>query len=71
MIISNFAPKGGNYSNESDYLTETIISNISRKRSCPICFVLLYQVIKGKVKYMNITIEKTVKKKRAFITIYL
>ena len=59
-IISIFAPKGGDYSKEA------IITNISHWRSCPKYFVLLYQTIKEKVKYMNITIEKTVLKTRCF-----
>ena len=33
----------------------------SLRRSCPKYFVLLYQAIKVKAKYTNITIEKTVK----------
>ena len=66
-IISIFTPQGGDYSREA------IISNVSCRRSCPIYFVLLYQAIKEKVKYMKITIEKTVKKKKtsAFVTIEL
>ena len=71
VIISNFATKGGNYSKESDYSRKTITWNISRKSSCPICLVLLYQVIKEKMKYMNITIEKSVKKNGALVTIQL
>ena len=58
MIISIFSPKGGDYSREGDYLRKVIFSNISHKRLCPKCFVSLYQAIKEKVKYMNITIEK-------------
>ena len=47
--------QGGDYFN---------ISNISHKRSCPMYmyFVFSYQAITDKVKYMNITIEKTIKK---------
>ena len=40
----------------------TTISNISHRRSYSIYLILLHQAIKEKVKYMNITIEKTVKK---------
>ena len=46
------------YSREGDYSREAIISNISHRSSCPVYFVLLYQAIKEKVKYMNITKEK-------------
>ena len=55
-------PKGGDYLREGDYSREAFISNISRRRSYPKYFVLLYQAIKEKVKYMNINIEKTVNK---------
>ena len=58
MIIFIFAPNGGDYFREDDYLKEAIISNISQGRSRPKCFVLLYQAIKEKVKYRIITIEK-------------
>ena len=57
-IISIFTPKGDDYSREGDYSRGAIISNISQRRSCPIYFVSLYQAIKEKVKFMNITIEK-------------
>ena len=72
MITSISAPKRGHFSREGEYaIREAIISNISH-RSHPKYFVLLYQAIKEKVKYMNITIEKkTVKKNGAFVTIQL
>ena len=59
--MSIFTPKEGYYSREGDYSRGAIISNISQRRSCPIYFILLYQAIKDKLKFMNITIEKTVK----------
>ena len=72
MIISIFAPKRGNCLKEGDYSRDAIISNISLRRSCPKYFVLLYQAIKVKVKYINTAIEKTVKKNSlAFVTIQL
>ena len=71
MIISTFSSKWGDYLKEGDYSREATISNISHRRSCPIYFVLLCQAVKEKVKYMNITIEKSVKKRGAFVTIQL
>ena len=59
-IISIFAPKGGDHSREGNYSREAIISNISH-RSRSKYFVLLYQAIKEKGKYMNITIKKLYK----------
>ena len=64
--------KRGNYSKAGNYYQmEAIISNIPHRRTCPKYFVLLYLAIKEKGKYLNITVEKTVKKPGAFVTIQL
>lgn len=39
-----FAPKGGDFSREGNYLRKAIISNISHRRLCPKYFVSLYLV---------------------------
>ena len=57
-----FSTKRGDYSREGDFSREAIVSNISHRRWRSKYFVLLYQAIKKKVKYMNITIEKNCKK---------
>ena len=43
--MSFFAHKGGDYSRESYYLREAIISNIAHWKSCPNYFVLLRKII--------------------------
>ena len=72
VSISSKNSRGGFFSHQKGAIIggKVIISNISHRRLCAIYFALLYQAIKERVKYMNITIEKTVKN-GAFVTIQL